>query len=160
MPSPSSLVSTPLHHDAWAYYLSDYPDRTFVASLLHIIKFSANIGFSATEVIRPCKNLKSALEHPEFVDAAINSMVLNEQVYGSFLDAPFSSFCCSPLGTVSRKRNPAINHLSWPRGFSVNDGIPDLEASIKYNAFESTVRDLVSAGPGSLMAKLDLKDAF
>ena len=163
-PFPSSIVSTPLHHDVWAHYLSDYPDKKFVASLLHIIKFGANIGFSATEVIRPCKNLRSALEHPGFIDSAINSMIANQQLHGPFLSPPFPSFCCSPLGTVSRKQNPSklrvINHLSWPQGSSVNDGIPDFEATISYDAFECAVQDLIASGPGSLMAKLDLKDAF
>lgn len=163
-PFPSTIVSTPLHRDAWAHYLSDYPDRAFVASILQIIESGANIGFSASETVRPCRNLKSALEQPAFVDSAVDLMVTNGQVHGPFLDAPLSSLRCSPLGTVSRKRNPSklriINHLSWPRGTSVNDGIPDSEASIKYDAFECAIRDLVASGPGSLMAKLDLKDAF
>jgi hypothetical protein len=53
-----------------------------------------------------------------------------------------------------------INHLSWPPGSSVNIGIPDAGASISYDAFDCAVKDLISAGSGSLMAKLDLKDAF
>ena len=53
-----------------------------------------------------------------------------------------------------------INHLSWPHNSSVNDGIPDSEAQISYDLFERAIHDLVSSGQGSLMAKLDLKDAF
>jgi Reverse transcriptase (RNA-dependent DNA polymerase) len=53
-----------------------------------------------------------------------------------------------------------INHLLWPPGSSVNNGIPDAEASISYDAFDCAVKDLVSVGSGSLMVKLDLKDAF
>jgi hypothetical protein len=53
-----------------------------------------------------------------------------------------------------------INHLSWPRGFSVNDGIPDVEAHISYDMFERAVSDLRLSGRGSLMFKLELKDAF
>jgi hypothetical protein len=53
-----------------------------------------------------------------------------------------------------------INHLSWPCGSSVNDGIPDVEAHISYDMFECAVSDLRLSGRGSLMVKLDLKDAF
>ena len=53
-----------------------------------------------------------------------------------------------------------ISHLSWPPGSSVNDGIPDSEVSISYDAFDCAVKDLILTGVGSLMAKLDLKDTF
>ncbi|PPR00185.1 hypothetical protein CVT26_009053 [Gymnopilus dilepis] len=88
----------------------------------------------------------------------------NNHAAGPFKSPPLQDFRCSPLGVVGRKRNPGklrvINHLSWPDGSSVNDNIPDSEASISYDAFECAVRDFVASGPGSLMAKLDLKDAF
>ncbi|KAF5393592.1 hypothetical protein D9757_000002 [Collybiopsis confluens] len=68
------------------------------------------------------------------------------------------------VGVVSKKHNSSklrlINHLSWPHDSSVNDGIADSEASIGYDMFEKAVRDLIASGRGSLLAKLDLKDAF
>jgi hypothetical protein len=43
------------------------------------------------------------------------------------------------LGVIGRKRKPGklrmINHLSWPRGSSVNDGIPDVEVHISFDMF-------------------------
>jgi hypothetical protein len=42
----------------------------------------------------------------------------------------------------------------------VNDTIPDLEAHITYNMFECAIMDLISLGPGLLIVKLDLKEAF
>ena len=53
-----------------------------------------------------------------------------------------------------------INHLSWLEGLSVNDGIPDKEAFISYNSFNCAIKDLQTLGLGTIMAKLDLKDAF
>jgi hypothetical protein len=150
--------------EAWDFYLADYPDRAFVRSLINIMLFGANIGFSGPEVIRASRNLSSALEQPEFMDEAVSSLCAKSQVHGPFNAPPLSPFCCSPLGSVTRKRNPnkrrLINHLSWPRGLSVNDGIPDSEAFISYDMFERAVEDLIRSGPGSLMAKLDLKEAF
>ena len=160
----SPHVVTPLIHDAWAYFLADYPDKEFVSSLLHIIKYGANIGFQGAQAARPSKNLKSALWSPEFIQSSIDSLLASNHVHGPFPSPPLDQFRCSPLGVVFRKRSISkprlINHLSWPPGSSVNDGISDSEATISYDAFDCAIRDLLSAGVGSLMAKLDLKDAF
>jgi hypothetical protein len=103
-----------------------------------------------------CNNLKSAVENKAFIDATVQSLVENAHVA-----SPFTS---SPLGAVGRKRNPGklhiINHLSWPQGSSINDGISDDEAHIVYDMFEGAVHDLRQLGHGTLMAKLDLKVAF
>ncbi len=53
-----------------------------------------------------------------------------------------------------------INHLSWPPGDSVNDGIPDSEGHIIHEAIFQAIRAIRRLGRGSLLAKLDLKDAF
>ncbi|PIL25565.1 hypothetical protein GSI_12373 [Ganoderma sinense ZZ0214-1] len=85
-------------------------------------------------------------------------------MHGPFTAPPLTPFRSSPLGVVSRPRNPAklrvINHLSWPQGSSVNDGIPDSESSIIYEPFDSAVAEIRRLGRGTLLAKLDLKDAF
>ncbi|KAF5361332.1 hypothetical protein D9757_013548 [Collybiopsis confluens] len=91
-------------------------------------------------------------------------MVAKGHLAGPFDSPPLANFCCSPVRVVSKRHNSSklrlINHLSWPHGSSVNDGIPDSEASISYDMFEKAVADLVVSGSGSLLAKLDLKDAF
>ncbi|KAF5384159.1 hypothetical protein D9615_003180 [Tricholomella constricta] len=158
-PVPSRLV-----HDAWSFYLADYPDRTFVDSLLNIIQFGANIGFLGDNYEQSCKNLKSASEAADFTSTSIQSLLDNSHAAGPYPSPPLPKFRCSPLGAVGRKRNPGklrmINHLSWPQGRSVNDGIPDCEAHIVYDMFGCAVRDLRHLGTGALMAKLDLKEAF
>ncbi len=42
----------------------------------------------------------------------------------------------------------------------MNDGIPDSESHIVYESFDSAVSEIRRLGQGSLLAKLDLKDAF
>lgn len=148
----------------WEYFLQDYLDRKFVATLGQIMRHGAHIGFSGPEALRPVKNLASALDNPQFMDDSISALLCNQQIRGPFHTPPLPAFCTSPLGSVMQKRNPdkrrLINHLSWPKGASVNDGIPDSEAHIAYKMFECAVDDLKQSGLGSLMAKLDLKDAF
>ncbi|PPQ82917.1 hypothetical protein CVT24_008668, partial [Panaeolus cyanescens] len=164
LPHSSRSVSSPLVPEAWHHFLLDYPDRSFVASLLHIIQRGANIGSCGPESISPCTNLPSAFDDPAFMDTAVDKMISNQQIHGPFVTSPLPDLRCSPLGSVTRKRNPAkrrlINHLSWPNKRSVNDGISDSEAAIQYDLFERAVEDLVASGPFSRMAKLDLKEAF
>lgn len=150
---------------AWAHFLADYPDRIFLESLLHVIDYGAAIGYTGPYPSSPnCANLKTALEHPEVIESDINTLASNGRIQGPFTNSPHPFFHVSPLSTVSKKRNPnkhrVINHLSWPAGSSVNDGIPDSEASIIYESITYTINTIRCSGRGSLLAKHDLKDTF
>lgn len=166
--APDSTVGLPrvkssLNKDAWAFFLHDYPDPALTRALLHVIEFGANIGFSGNRQPQACSNLFSAHEHADFVSDAISTHVQNGTALGPFAQPPMSNFRASPIGCAVRRHSGKlrlINHLSWPTGRSVNDGIPDSEASIVYDSFGKAMADLVASGPGSLMSKLDLKSAF
>jgi Reverse transcriptase (RNA-dependent DNA polymerase) len=157
-------VQSRLVRDAWQYYLRDYPDQHFVNSLLHIIDFGADLGFTGTHLAQSCRNLKSANDFPEFISNAVSDLLSSNHALGPFAAPPCSNFRSSPLGSVTRPRKPLkrrlINHLSWPHGSSVNDGIPDSEGHIRYEAFDQAVAAVASSGRGTLLAKLDLKEAF
>jgi len=67
------------------------------------------------------------------------------------------------LGTAMCKcdnKHHIFSHYSWPKGVSVNDGTPDIEGAICYDSFQLAVAALCKSGKGSLLAKLDLKDAY
>ncbi|CAJ0949278.1 unnamed protein product [Ranitomeya imitator] len=53
-----------------------------------------------------------------------------------------------------------IHHLSYPKGRSVNDGIPDDDTAVTYIPFDRAVEMGRKAGPGALMAKSDIESAF
>lgn len=167
LPPPSKTglhpVSSTLKKDAWAFHLADYPDSIFVTTILHIIEFGACIGFSSDEHEQPGSNLKSACEFSESVQADIDAHIALGRTHSPFPTPPFPNFRSSPLGSITKKngaKRRRIHHLSWPEGTSVNSGIPDCEAYISYDFFEKAVRDLQKSGARSLMAKLDLQDAF
>ena len=103
------------------------------------------------------------IQYPRTLNqSSIDTLLASNHAHGPFT-SPLDNFCCPPLGVVFCKWSVSkpclINHLSWLPGSSVNDGILDSEASISYDAFDCAIKDLI-AGVGSLMAKLDLKDAF
>ena len=157
-------VKSNLNLYAWQSYLCDYPDPLLTQTLSNIIQFGANIGFSGSRhLTQLCSNLQSAHEHSDAVQLDISKQLASGRLLGPFPKPPLPHFRSSPLGAVTRKRSSKvrrIHNLSWPRGSSVNDGIPDSEASILYEAFSCAVRDLIQAGPGSLFIKLDLEQAF
>ena len=67
------------------------------------------------------------------------------------------------MGAIPRKlsdRIRMIHDLSYPPGISVNDHIPDSLCYVKYLSLDSVIHNIVQSGPGTLLAKIDLKDAY
>ena len=52
-----------------------------------------------------------------------------------------------------------IVDLSFPSGFSVNDGMPDSEAHVKFSSVDDAIDMIIRCGRGCLMAKFDIKAA-
>ncbi|KAG9023013.1 hypothetical protein FS837_006040, partial [Tulasnella sp. UAMH 9824] len=128
-----------------------------------IINHGASVGFHGPSALQSCSNLRSAFEVPESITVDIAALLSNGRAHGPFPSPPLPAFRCSPLGSVTHKRSSKhrrIHHLSWPEGSSVNDWIPDSEGSITYERFQHAVSAVRTLGRGSLLAKLDLKDAF
>ena len=81
---------------------------------------------------------------------------------------PFPIYACvgrvSRFGVIPKNHQPnkrrLIFDLSHPKGYSVNDGIPKELCSMSYITTDDAVRKIVQLGPGSLLAKIDIKSAF
>jgi len=103
------------------------------------------------------------MEHPDIISKEIDGLLKEGCIHGPFEAPPLENFRCSPLGMATCNCNPkchVFNHYSWPRDTSVNDETPDFKGVIKYDSFLSTTATVCSAGKGSLLTKLDLKDAY
>ena len=50
--------------------------------------------------------------------------------------------------------------LSYPAGSSVNDGIPKYLCSINYISIDTAIENILKCGTGTLLAKIDVKNAF
>ena len=48
-----------------------------------------------------------------------------------------------------------IIDLSYPEGNSVNDFIPDSEASVTYSSIDNAISTIIKCGKGALIAKFD-----
>ncbi len=166
---PSHLLSLPtvtssLNTAAWSFHLQDYPDRLFVDTIIHVINHGTNIGYHEDHNrSQACSNLRSSAENPAAVAADIVSQVTAGHTHGPFNALPLPFFRSLLQGAVTCKHQTKIHHifhLSWPRGSSINDGIPNSKASIAYDMFHKVVQGLMSSGAGSLMVKLDLEQVF
>ena len=85
------------------------------------------------------------------------------RVAGPFSFPPLHNLQCHPVGVVPKKHSSecrTIYPLSYPEGDSINDHIPKDPYSLQYVRVDDAISILKSLGPGSYMAKTDLKSAF
>ncbi|XP_073249624.1 uncharacterized protein [Porites lutea] len=104
-----------------------------------------------------------ALDNPEAVDAKLQKELEVHRLAGPFQSPPLSPFWISPLGLVLKKVQGEfrlIHQLSFPTGFSVNNGISSDHTSVKYATIDEAIQLIKSAGPGCFVAKTDVKNAF
>jgi hypothetical protein len=95
------------------------------------------------------KNLISALQYPKIVDMKLDKELTGNRLAGPFSSPPFNSFCVSPLGLVPKKTPGEfrlIHHLSFPKGVSVNDGIPSEDTSVNYATVSDAIRLINTLG--------------
>ena len=81
---------------------------------------------------------------------------------GPYDTPPLPNIRCSGLGVVPKKDGGwrTIFDLSSPTGSSINDFISPTHYSLHYCSIDSTTAILNKLGPGALMGKMDLKNAF
>ena len=108
------------------------------------------------------KTLKSVLQNEELAKEKLEQEIALGRMASPFPYKPISNLRCSPIGLVPKKTGGfrLITHLSYPAGSSVNDGIDDALASVRYSNFDNAVAIIKNLGQGALLGKLDVKSAF
>ncbi len=110
--------------------------------------------------------MKSTLEHPQVVTQYLEEEArLNRIVdIGSAESAKRLKIHCSPFGVIPKKNRPnkwrLISDLSAPENHSVNDGILKELVSLSYMSIDDVVAAVLSMGKGTMLAKMDVKQAF
>ena len=112
------------------------------------------------------RNLKSAYEHPEVVDAylARECQLGRVQRFPITSMPPLPELSTSTIGVIPKRGQlnkwRLIVDLSSPKGTSVNDGISSSLCSLSYASLDDAVQMLLTLGKNALLAKLDLKHAY
>ena len=153
---------TPVKVNRLTHYLSGYP----YAKRQYLLNGFTN-GFSIQCLLSPSHlespNLKSAVDNPSAVNAKLTKEIDAGRIAGPFEFPPFPQFIISPLGLVPKKTPSEfrlIHHLSFPRGSSVNDGIPRDFSSVHYASTDDAISLIKQLGSGCFMAKTDIASAF
>ena len=110
----------------------------------------------------PC-NHPSLLLHPSIARDMIRDETRLGRIAGPFPAPPLKDYVVSPLGLIPKKdpgRFRIIHDLSFPKGASVNSGIPREFCSVSYEDFDFFVSLLTTVGQGCFIAKADVESAF
>jgi len=162
LPSSTASLPTPVRAHRLLHLLNGYDPSTADFLVSGFLRgFSINFKGSISETVS--KNLSSALEQPDVVDVKLTKEIEASRIAGPFDRVPFPEFRVSPLGVVPKK-SPGefrlIHHLSYPKGFSINDGIDPEYTRVTYATIEDAIRYIKKLGPGCFLAKTDIKSAF
>ena len=120
------------------------------------------LGYTGPRFSITPKNLKSASDNKAHVTEAIAKELERRHIAGPLKTPPIHSLHCSPLGAVPKKDMSwhLILDLSSPKGLSVNEWISKDDFSVTFSKSDDAVNLVRLAGPGALVAKLDIKHAF
>ena len=126
---------------------------------------TCSLGYRAPwRHLRPAKrNIPSAYEHPQVIDAYLTNECHLGRVLGPFTQPP-CPLHINRFGVIPKKTQPGrwrlIVDLSFPDGgASVNDGIPCDLCSLRYPSIDLAVQQILQLGQDAQLSKLDIKDA-
>ena len=139
----------------------------FTAFLLRGLTTGFRIGVQEGDHFLPARrNRHSAYERPDVISAYLAREVQLSRMTPlpstPSLAPPLLQL--SPFGMIPKKHRPdkwrLIVDLSSPEGHSINDAIRQDLRSVSYAVLDQAVAMARSMGRGSLLAKLDLKEAY
>lgn len=154
---------SPLQVEVFRQAAQRHPDRQLATRVMQYLTTGARIQYNGPREPRICQNWPSVAEHMDAVQATINKDVSRGSRAGPYPCPPFATFVGSPMGAFLRKRSHkvrVIHDLSWPPGKAVNQHISEAECAVQYTSVDAYVTALRARGKGTLMAKLDLQDAY
>jgi hypothetical protein len=158
-------VVTPLQLGEWRSVLSDYPDQEFAAYILRGIENGFRVGLNPQLVTLQSArgNMSSAAEQAEVVDGYLREELAAKRVV-HIRDADAGMIHLNPFGVIPKRNRlnkwRLIVDLSSPEGHSVNDGISKDLSSLSYVSVDDVVAGIVQRGRGTLLAKMDIRQAY
>ena len=153
---------TPIRSFILERELCNYPDKAFVTKLIHDLCHGCTIGYTGPQFSYLANNLVSAYQQPEVIDDTLKRECELGRILGPFESPPLPNFRTSGLGLVPKHDGGwrTIYHLSAPLNSSVNNFINPDDYSLSYCSIDDAYAFINELGPGTLLSKIDLKDAF
>jgi len=153
-----------LNPNRWRKLLQHYPDSQFPELLAGIATYGARAGYEGPLLRIRGPNHSSAFRISDEISANIQAEVSAGRVLEISSLPQF--YVISPLGAVEKRANGTrtgwrrIHDLSFPKGASVNDGIPAHYGTLLYQTLDDAIRLIGHHGRHTVLRKRDLKDAF
>ena len=158
-------LSSQLNIENWKFLLRDYWDQ----QLIQFLQFGFPLGFN-----RDCKlqcemgNHRSAIEFPSHVEAYIKEELEHGAIVGPFDNVPIHNCHISPFMTRPKANSDTrrvIIDLSWPKGYSVNDGVDKnaymgTDFHLTFPTIDDLTAELTKLGKGAHLYKIDVSRAF
>ena len=143
-------------------YVSSHPDKVFVRELIDDLQHGCSIGYTGPQFAKQANNLLSAHQQATVIDAKLQKECEVGRILGPFQSPPLPNFRTSGLGLVPKHDGGwyIIYHLSAPAGHSINDFIDPLTYSLLCCSIDDAYTIISKLGPGALLSKIDLKNAF
>lgn len=153
-------VKTPLKVEVWKRELSRHPDQQFAEYITAGIESGFRIGFNRAWPLKSAtSNLPSS--NPEVIKDHLEREVALGRMFRCSGKVQAQ---VSPLGVIPKRNKPGkwrlIVDLSSPKGRSVNDGVDPELSTLSYATVDHLAALAISQGPGALLVKADVKEAY
>lgn len=169
LPTPNTIwptYRTPIQVEKLEPFLKSHPDAKFAAYIHEGLTHGFRIGYDHQHAKLRSRGLNhpSALVNKKIVDKHIACELAAGRLHGPLTPQQTASAQVSPLGLVPKPHQPnkfrLIVDLSYPEGYSVNDGIPTNLCSLKYASVDQAVSIIKQIGRDTQLVKLDIKEAY
>lgn len=155
-------LPTPVDRNILRFYLLGYDD-SLLSYLLHGFKYGFSVCCIGFNPQLNFYNLRSALQNPTEVNKKLKKEIDLGRTSGPFKSPPFQDMHLSPIGLCAKKQPNTfrlIHHLSYPKGSSINDHIPQEFSSVQYTKLDDAIKGIKMLSGSAYMAKSDLASAF
>ena len=152
----------------WTYYLRDHPDRLLVDNVIRGLQEGFPVGFTGPRL---------TVEAPDYdYDNSQLDQIIREfdhEVSLGRMAGPFNSLPTTgpykhfhrihPTFLIPKKNSTKmrrIEHISWPPGESVNDGIRKEDFPVSFTSVEALTEAILERTPGTYVSSYDITDAY
>jgi hypothetical protein len=160
-----NLTRSSLHVSAWRTLLAKHPDDRLVIDLLRAIPHGVSFGYQGDRLaFVPCPTPQGWYDHETEllrIRAAEVAKGWRSRPFPLSSPPPLFNMKCGPVKGITKSFSPKIRHvndMSFPRGTSVNDNIPD--GTTRHTAFATAADLLAALGPGAILQKCDAVAAY
>ena len=163
VPPEACAVTTPLVFSAWRHMLISHPHRSLVHFFLQGTSRGFRVGYnSPSSALKSARqNMNSASEHMEVITQYLASEISEGCVASPFPPCLVPNAHISRFGVILKSHQPnkwrLIADLSHLKGKSV---IQKHLCYMSYISVNDAVRQIITLGHGTLLAKIDIKSAF